>query len=109
MTLDHVLAPSYDNTDTIVGSSQQPFPQSWTKLDSTHLAVSYKWTSAMQLRFKYTREQFNSNDWSLNGVGPSTVPNLLALGAQPYRDNVNVFGLTVRYQFGADSSAKRPQ
>ncbi|MEO7206377.1 MAG: MtrB/PioB family decaheme-associated outer membrane protein [Steroidobacteraceae bacterium] len=109
VTLDHVLAPSYDNTDTIVGSSQQPFPQSWTKLDSTHLAVSYKWTSAMQLRFKYTREQFNSNDWSLNGVGPSTVPNLLALGAQPYRDNVNVFGLTVRYQFGADSSAKRPQ
>ena len=44
----------------------------------------------------------NSNDWALDGVGPSTVPNLLALGVQPYRDSVNQLGLTVRYQFGRD-------
>ncbi len=30
------------------------------------------------------------------------MPNYLALGLQPYRDNVNVFGLTVRYQFGRE-------
>jgi hypothetical protein len=59
----------------------------------------------MQIHFRYTREQFNSNDWALNSVGPSTVPNLLALGVQPYHDNVNLFGLTVRYQFGRDGGA----
>jgi hypothetical protein len=32
-------------------------------------------------------------------VGLSTVPNLLALGLQPYHDQVNLFGLTVRYDF----------
>jgi hypothetical protein len=63
----------------------------------------------MQIHFRYTREQYNSNDWALNGVGASTVPNLLALGVQPYRDNVNVFGLTVRYQFGRDDTPTKTQ
>ncbi len=73
------------------------------------LGVAYQWTTALQVRFHYTREQYNSNDWALNGVGPSTVPNLLSLGIQPYRDNVNLFALTVRYQFGHDSTPHAPQ
>ena len=44
----------------------------------------------MQIHFRYTRETYNSSDWALNGVGPSTVPNLLAMGIQPYQDNVNL-------------------
>lgn len=105
VTLDYLLAPSYDNNETTVGGVQQAFPQNWTKLDSTRLGVSYQWTAATQVRFRYTREQYNSSDWSLNGVGPSTVPNLLAVGVQPYRDSVNVLALTVRYQFGRDSTS----
>jgi len=105
LTVDYVLAPSYDNDDTLAGGLQQAFPQNWTKLTSTRFAVGYNWTAALQIHFRYTREQYNSNDWAVNGVGPATVPNLLSLGVQPYRDNVNVFGLTVRYQFGRDAVA----
>jgi hypothetical protein len=104
LSVDYLLAPSYDSTDTTAGGLQQAFPQNWTKLDSTRFEVSYKWTPAMQIHFRYTRETYNSNDWALNAVGPTTVPNLLVLGVQPYRDNVNLFGLTVRYQFGRDDS-----
>jgi MtrB/PioB family decaheme-associated outer membrane protein len=104
LSLDYLMAPSYDNTDTTAGGLQQAFPQNWTKLDSTRFSVGYQWTPAMQIHVRYTREQYNSNDWAVNGVGVSTIPNLLALGVQPYRDNVNVFGLTVRYQFGRDTS-----
>jgi hypothetical protein len=107
VTLDYLLAPSYDNTATTAGGTSQAFPQNWTKLDSTRFAVSYQWTAATQVHFRYARETYNSSDWSVNGVGPSTVPNLLALGVQPYRDNVNVFSLTVRYDFGRDE--KRAQ
>jgi MtrB/PioB family decaheme-associated outer membrane protein len=107
LSLDYTLAPSYDNTDTTSGGLQQAFPQNWTKLDSTHFDVRYQWTSALQVHFRYIREQYNSNDWALNGVGASTVPNLLAFGVQPYRDSVNVFGLTVRYQFGRDDTPHR--
>lgn len=100
LTLDYELAPSYDNTDTLVGGLQQAFPQNWTKLDTTRLDVSYKWTAAAQIHLRYTREQYNSADWALNGVGAGTVPNLLAFGVAPYRDNVNMFGVSARYQFG---------
>jgi hypothetical protein len=104
LTIDYLIAPSYDDTDSTVAGLSQAFPQYSTKLDSTRFEVAYKWTSALQIHFRYTRETFNSNDWAINGVGPSTVPNLLALGVQPYRDNVNLFGLTVRYQFGQDGA-----
>jgi len=102
LAVDYLMAPSYGDTDTTAGGAQQAFPQNWTKLDSVRLGVGYRWTPALQVHFRYTRETYNSNDWALAGVGTSTVPNLLALGIQPYRDNVNLFSLTVRYQFGHD-------
>jgi hypothetical protein len=101
------LAPSYDNTDTTAGGLQQAFPQNWTKLDSTRLDLAYRWTSAMQIHFRYVRETYTSNDWAFDGVGPSSVPNLLALGVQPLSDNVNLFALTVRYQFGRDGTTPK--
>jgi MtrB/PioB family decaheme-associated outer membrane protein len=104
LTLDYLHAPSYEDTDSTAGGLSQAFPQSWTKLDSTRLEVGYRWTTALQIHFRYTREQYNSSDWSLNGVGPSTVPNFLSFGVQPYRDSVNLFGLTVRYQFGREDN-----
>ncbi len=108
LTLDYLLAPSYEDTDSTSGGLQQAFPQSWTKLVSTRFEVAYLWTKALQVHFRYTHEAYNSNDWALNAVGPSTVPNLLALGLQPYHDNVNLFGLTLRYQFdGAGAPASK--
>ena len=104
LSLDYFLAPSYDNTDTAAGGLQQALPQNWTKLDSTRLDLAYRWTTAMHIHFRYTREAYNSSDWGLNGVGPATVPNLLALGIQPLRDNVNLFAITVRYEFGRENS-----
>jgi len=109
LSLDYLLAPSYDNTDTAAGGLQQAFPQNWTKLDSTRFEVAYRWTSALEVHFRYTHETYNSNDWAQNGVAPATVPNLLALGIQPYRDNVNLIGVTVRYQFGRDGAAAKSQ
>jgi hypothetical protein len=105
LTLDYLLAPSHEDTDSTLAGLTQAFPVSWTKLDSTHFVVAYQWSAALQVHFRYTRETYNSNDWAIDGVGPDTVSNLLSLGAQPWRDNVNVFGLTFRYQFGAPGRA----
>jgi hypothetical protein len=104
VSLDHLLAPSYLDADTTVGGQQLGFPQNWTKLQSTRLGLDYHWTQALQLRFRYTRETYDSNDWALGGVGAATIPNLLALGIAPYRDNVNVFAVTARYQFGGGAA-----
>jgi MtrB/PioB family decaheme-associated outer membrane protein len=106
LSVDYLMAPSYDSTDTTVSGLQQGFPQNWTKLDSTRFDLAYRCTSAMQIHFRFTRETYNSSDWALNGVGPSTVPNLLALGIQPYQDSVNLFAVAIRYQFGRDSAPR---
>jgi hypothetical protein len=70
--------------------------------------VSYQWTAALQIHLRYERETYNSNDWALMGVNPATISNLLALGIQPYQDNVNLFGLTVRYTLGATTGSVAP-
>ncbi len=100
LTLDYQLSPSYENTASTSGGLAQAFPQSRTRLDSKHLDVAYQWTAALQLHVRYTHETYNSNDWAFSDVGPATVPNFLSLGLQPYRDSVNLVGLTARYQFG---------
>ena len=98
--VDYVHAPSYADTNSVLGGLAQGFPQNWTKLDTARLGVTYRWTPALQLHLRYEHESYNSNDWVLDGVGAATVPNLLAMGIQPYRDNVNLIGITVRYQYG---------
>jgi hypothetical protein len=107
LSLDYLLAPSYDNTETTVFGGQQAFPENWTKLNIARLDAAYRWTSALQVHFRYTYETYNSSDWWLNGVGAQTLPNLLALGITPMQDHVNLFALTVRYQFGRDDSAHK--
>ena len=99
LALDYLRAPSYEDVDTATGGLSQGFPQSRTTLASLHFDTTYQWTASLRLDFRYTREQYGSNDWALAAVGPSTLPNLLALGLQPDRDSVNLFGLTVHYQF----------
>jgi MtrB/PioB family decaheme-associated outer membrane protein len=108
LTLDYRVAPTYEDTDSAVGGLTQAFPQSWTKLESARLRVSYQWTPALQLHLRYERETYNSNDWALDGVGPSTISNLLALGIQPYRDNVNLIGLSFRYQIASAPATASP-
>jgi MtrB/PioB family decaheme-associated outer membrane protein len=105
LSLDYLLAPSYDNMETTALAPPQAFPENWTKLNIARLDAAYRWTSALQVHFRYTYETYNSSDWWLNGVGPQTLPNLLALGINPQQDHVNLFALSVRYQFGRDDTA----
>jgi len=102
LSLDYLLAPSTGDVDSSLGGATQAFPQNWTKLESTRLSSSYQWSPALQVRLFFTHETYNSRDWALDGVGPGTIPGLVAFGIQPYMDKVNVVGLSLRYQFGAD-------
>ena len=108
LALDYIYSPTYANTDTEVGGVAQPFPQNTTSLNSLRIDLRYTWTPAWQLHLLLLHEEYNSNDWALNNVGPSTIPDLLAFGLQPLSDNVNLVGLTFRYQFGAGSKPSTP-
>lgn len=86
------------NTNTVAGGAGQAFPENQTTLQSLRLNATYRWTQECRIRFHYGHEKYASNDWALDGVLTDTVPNLLSVGAQPYRYAVNAFGLAVLYQ-----------
>ena len=108
LALDYLHAPSYSDFGTQVGGLSQPFPQNWSRLDNVRVDLRYKWTQAAQLHLRFIHEKYDSSDWALDGVGPATVPNLLALGVQPWAHDVNLVALTFRYQFGVVGNPPAP-
>jgi len=108
LALDYTHAPSYYDTETQVAGLTQPFPQNSTRLDNLRLDLRYRWTGAVQMHLLFIHEKYDSSDWALENVGPSTVPNLLAFGVQPLNHDVNLVGLTARYQFDLQPGAPAP-
>jgi hypothetical protein len=108
VALDYTHAPSYYDTETQVTGLSQPFPENTTRLDNVRLDLRYQWTRAVQMHLLFIHEKYDSSDWALENVGPATVPNLLAFGLQPLNHDVNLVGLTARYEFGAARAASPP-
>jgi MtrB/PioB family decaheme-associated outer membrane protein len=100
LTLDYVHAPSDDSSGTLALGLAQAFPDNSTQLDALRFDLRYKMSTALSLHLRYAHEKYDSGDWALAGVGPATIPNLLALGRSPYYHHVDLFGLSVQYRFG---------
>lgn len=101
LNLDYIRSVSTVGTDVTAGGVPQEFPENRTQLDSLGLKATYRWNRSLRVRLRYGHEKYDSNDWALNDVGPAVVPNLLSLGAQPFRHDVNALSLTALYQIGA--------
>jgi MtrB/PioB family decaheme-associated outer membrane protein len=76
------------------------FPQLRTRYDNAGLTVGYQVTQALKLRLRYVYQNYVSDDWALDNVGPASVPNLLALGAPAAAYNVDLIALSFTYRFG---------
>ena len=59
--------------------------------------MTYPLGNAWTMGVNYLFEKVRSDDWSLAGVDPSTVSNLLSMGADPFNYEVNVIYLSFRY------------
>ncbi|HSM20631.1 MAG TPA: MtrB/PioB family outer membrane beta-barrel protein [Rubrivivax sp.] len=92
---------SRSDSDTSVQTSidEPPFPTAETSRDVIKLYASYKINENLWLNGSYWYERYDSADWRLDGVQPDTVHNLLAFGNQAPQYRVNVFRVSVRYQF----------
>jgi predicted porin len=75
------------------------FPDLRSTRQNVKLGLSYPFSESLSFGFDYFFEGVDSDDWALDGVSPDTVPNLLALGAQAWNYDANVFYFSVRYQF----------
>ena len=83
------------------GGGQSRFPELESTLDNLSVRVAYQRSERLGLSASLRFQRFVAEDWSLDGVEPATIPQVLSLGANAYDDEVLIFGLSFRYRVGA--------
>ena len=82
-----------------VTSTDPAFPDIKSDLDSFKLYATYKVKSDLTVRASLWHERYSSQNWAVDGVGPSTIPNVLTLGETSPDYKVNVVSVSLRYRF----------
>jgi MtrB/PioB family decaheme-associated outer membrane protein len=100
LDLDYTYAKGTTRTD-LGGVAGGSFPVIRSELSSFRADAVYALNDKLDLLFTWRAESLDSNDWAIEGIEPATLPNALALGVDPYNYDVNYFGLSARYYFGA--------
>ncbi len=85
-----------------VNRNLSQLPDLSSTLDSLRFKVLYQQSERLQLNLQLRYQSFTTEDWSLNGVEPATIPTVLTLGANPYDYDVYVISLGFRYWIGTD-------
>ena len=89
--------------DSASGGLSQ-FPDLESTLDSLRVRLTYRVSERLEIALRLRYEEFEAEDWALQGVGPATIPVILTLGANPYDYDVFTFGLGFRYMIGESST-----
>ena len=87
---------SRSNVTVDTGALDPSFPTTSTSLDSLRLYATYALTDSMWLTGSYWYEHYDAKDWKVDGVSPSTIPNLLTFGEQVPRYRVNAVRVALR-------------
>ncbi|MBU6509008.1 MAG: MtrB/PioB family decaheme-associated outer membrane protein [Gammaproteobacteria bacterium] len=85
-------------TAILVGPAYQ-FPNLSMRLQSLGAFAKYRLNDKLALRLDYRIERYVTADWSVDGVNPNTIPNVLALGIYSPNYVVNVVSVTAQYSF----------
>lgn len=101
LSLDYAFARSEGQIRTVAAAASGDFPQLDTELNALRVEAGYDVNPRLRVKLAYVFEDYDSSDWQLDGVQPTTVPNLLSMGADAYTYRVNGIGLSFQYRFGA--------
>ena len=98
-----------DSRTQIQGVNEGRFPKVTSDLNSLKADLKYEFSDRLDLLFSWWYENLDSKDWALQGIGPATLPNVLALGADPYNYSVNYVTLSASYRFGGAAGGEAEQ
>ena len=87
----HILSP---------GAATDAFPALTSTFDFIRLKLDWRRSEVLSLGLDLRYQRFEAADWSLDGVGPATIPVILSLGARPYDDDFLIVGIGFRYRLG---------
>ena len=86
-----------------VGSIGMGFPTLVTHLQEARFFSAVEVRPQLTLRMDVLYQRFVAHDWSLDGVAPDTVANLLALGLGTESGEASAAILSMRYRFAAEA------
>ncbi|MEO1203493.1 MAG: MtrB/PioB family decaheme-associated outer membrane protein, partial [Pseudomonadota bacterium] len=96
-----------DGTSSIqldsASNSADLFPDLETTLDFVRLRLGYRHSEKLDINASATYQSFRAEDWSIQGVGPATIPEVLSLGPLPYDDEQILLGIGFQYRLGQDT------
>lgn len=97
-TLEYTWSQAVGEVSSDTSGLRDEFPDLRTKRQTVRAGLSYPYSKSLSFGIDYLFESLDTSDWALDDVEPTTVSNLLALGADPWNYNASVFYLSVRYQ-----------
>ncbi len=99
--LDYVYSDSEGATDVFNQGQNDSFPDFNSTLHSANLEVGYALNDRMRLRGGWRYEKLDTDDWSVDGVNPDTMLQVLTFGENSPDYDVNVFMIGFDYLFRA--------
>ena len=79
------------------------FPELESVLDYLRFRLAYRQSERLELNLNLLYQRFEAENWSLEGVTPAAIPEVLSLGARPYDDEVFMIGVGFMYRAGVDT------
>lgn len=100
MGADYVYSKGDGEADLQLAAAS-PFPDIQTRLHSINIYTRYQRSRNLSFKLQYRREQYESQDWALDGVtalsADSPTSLYMAEGSPQY--DVDIIGLSMRYTF----------
>lgn len=96
---DYVSSDADGDILTDSGDGEAPFPVLTTELRNARIYVTYKANDRWALSLDAYREEYDSADWYVDGIGPLDVNGLLTLGEISPDYDVNVIRLYATLSF----------
>jgi MtrB/PioB family decaheme-associated outer membrane protein len=86
-----------------LGAAGSPFPTLRSRLTGGQVMADWHVDPRWTVNAGWRWEKFSADDWSKDGVGPATIPNVLTFGAQTLDYDLYVLMVGFRYNFVRDT------
>jgi MtrB/PioB family decaheme-associated outer membrane protein len=97
-TLEYSWSKGVGEISSDTSGLPDAFPDLESKRQTVRAGLSYPYSESLSFGFDYMFESLDTDDWALDDVGPTTINNLLSLGADPWNYNASVVYLSIRYR-----------
>ncbi|HSM12418.1 MAG TPA: MtrB/PioB family decaheme-associated outer membrane protein [Lysobacter sp.] len=99
--IEYLYSKAHSNLDFAAGSALEvaPLPRDVTRLNSLNVHGTFKMRPNTALRLGYWYERYHSTDWSIDGIEPNQLANVILLGETSPDYKVHVVSLSLIYRF----------